>query len=78
MVVGKPVTGCDSLSGGHVEPSLLGEWASRAKEEIEWEAGIATWHYSRDSNGDFIRAYQDALEDDTTDPTPPHDPTPPS
>ena len=61
VVIGKPVTSGDAANTGWVDPTSLGEWAARAKQEFGWDAGIMTWQYPSDVGGKYVTSYKAGL-----------------
>lgn len=81
IVIGKPVTAADAANTGLVSAEDLGDWCGRGYQELGWNAGIMTWQYISDANGDFVKTYRSAFESAAgstpSDPTTPTDPTNP-
>ena len=54
LVVGKPILQSDASNTGWVPQPDLGNWASKAFDELNWYAGIGHWQYPSDLTGKAI------------------------
>jgi chitinase len=51
LVVGKPASRADVMNTGYVESLTLGQWTSKAFDDLKWYAGVMYWQYKSDLNG---------------------------
>ena len=61
IVVGKPATAADVMNTGLSDPNDLGEWGAQAYTELGWNAGIMTWQYPSDVDGEFVQSYRSSF-----------------
>lgn len=62
LVLAKTITRLNA-GNGYISPVTVGEWTSRAYEELGWYAGVALWEYNKDRDGAAIKEAIGAVTD---------------